>query len=107
MEPRSDGDDSHTVGVVEEGFEWDVSTTSVDETGRGAMWTCDDVGNDFESISIPWHAKSTTIYNGVFIKTFANFVSDEGIPSYRQEPQNVEFGRVFADLRRQYTDSFP
>ena len=56
------------IGIVEEGFGWDVSEKDVDESVREAAQAFEKLGASVKTISIPWHLDGLHIWNGIAIE---------------------------------------
>jgi amidase len=69
------------VGIVKEGFDWEVSEPEVDRHVRKALQKASKAHNiKLEEISIPLHRQGIHFWNGIGIEgTFLTMVRDEGL----------------------------
>ncbi|MCZ6875029.1 MAG: amidase [bacterium] len=56
------------IGIVEEGFGWDVSQQDVDDSVREAAQAFEKLGASVKMVSIPWHLDGIHIWNGIAIE---------------------------------------
>lgn len=74
-----DGDvDDLTIGVVEEGFGFDVSDPAVDEAVRAAVDELADLGATVESVSIPEHADAMPVWLPIIVHGAAATMTANG-----------------------------
>jgi amidase len=68
------------VGIVKEGFGWEVSEQEVDKSVRRALERAASSSIQLEEVSIPLHRQGIHFWNGVGIEgTFLTMVRDEGL----------------------------
>mgnify|MGYP005810662961 CR=1 FL=1 len=68
------------VGIVKEGFGWEVSEQEVDESVRRALAKAAAPGLVVEEVSIPMHRQGIHFWNGVGIEgTYLTMIRDEGV----------------------------
>lgn len=68
------------IGVVKEGFGWEVSDPRLDEYLRAALDRAGKAGIQIREVSIPWHRQGVHFWNGIGIEgAFLTMIRDEGL----------------------------
>lgn len=102
-----DGTDSLTVGVLEEGFGHDGADPDLEATVRDALATFEEAGHELETVSVPWHLETPTIFTGLVPEIIASLIRDDGLGYYRRAAYFTEFGEAFAQARAEGIDAIP
>lgn len=106
---RAVGDvpDAPTVGVLEQGFGWDVADPGVDETVRDALADFETSSATLQDASVPLHLDGRPIRNAITTEAHTAMTKAEGVGHFHEKPYDEQFASAFAHARRVHADDFP
>ena len=90
------------VGIVKEGFGWEVSEQEVDKSVRRALERAASSSVQLEEVSVPLHRQGIHFWNGVGIEgTFLTMVRDEGLGHGHLGRYDSHLANFYGVARRQ------
>lgn len=96
-----------SIGVLEEGFEWDYSDTEVDESVREAITTLENLGAETGTVSIDLHRLTVPIWTAAAVQGGVNLLEGETVGTSFKGWYWSDIIQAFGKFRRARANDFP
>lgn len=107
VEAVEEGIDKLSVGVLEEGFDWEYSDEKVDDSVRDAIETLEELGASAESVSAPLHRLTVPVWTAAAVQGGVSLLEDETVGTSFKGWYWTDMIQALGKFRRSRANEFP